>query len=73
MPPKGELVEIGGRCFLGSASILFETAVWGTHRISPGIWLGLFYKYGKNTYAGFGKGSVTGIEGCIGCDGIYSK
>jgi hypothetical protein len=24
MPPKGELVEIGGRCFLGSASILFD-------------------------------------------------
>jgi hypothetical protein len=23
MPPEGELVEIGGRCFLGSASILF--------------------------------------------------
>jgi hypothetical protein len=27
MPPKGELVEIGGRGFLGSASILFDTAV----------------------------------------------
>jgi hypothetical protein len=27
MPPKIKLVEIGGRCFLGSASILFDTAV----------------------------------------------
>jgi hypothetical protein len=33
MPPKGELFEIGGRCFLGSASILFDTAVLGAHWI----------------------------------------
>jgi hypothetical protein len=26
MSPKSELIEIGGRCFLGSASILFNTA-----------------------------------------------
>jgi hypothetical protein len=55
MPPKGEIVEIGGRCFLGS--ILFDTAVQGTHWIGPGIWLGLFYEYGIDTYAGFGKGT----------------
>jgi hypothetical protein len=42
MPPKGELVEIGGRCFLGSASMLFDTAVYGTHWIGPEILLGLF-------------------------------
>jgi hypothetical protein len=27
MSLMGELVEIGGKCFLGSASILFDTAV----------------------------------------------
>jgi hypothetical protein len=27
MSPKSELIEIGGRCFLGSASVLFDTAV----------------------------------------------
>jgi hypothetical protein len=26
--------------------------------IGPGIWVGLFHEYGKNTYAGFRKGSV---------------
>jgi hypothetical protein len=26
MPPKSELVEIGGRCFLGGASTMFITA-----------------------------------------------
>jgi hypothetical protein len=36
-------------------------------------WLGLFYEYGKDTHAGFGKGSVPGIEDCIGSDGIYTK
>jgi hypothetical protein len=36
MPLKGEL-EIGGRCFLGSASILFDTAVKETHWIGPEI------------------------------------
>jgi hypothetical protein len=30
--------------------------------IGPGIWLGLFYEYGKDKYAGFGKSSVPGIE-----------
>jgi hypothetical protein len=44
MPPRGELVEIGGRCFLGSVSILFDTAVQETHWIGPGIWLGLLYE-----------------------------
>jgi hypothetical protein len=68
-----ELVEIGGRCFLGRASILFDTAVEGTHWIGPGIWLGLFYEYGKDTYAGFGKGSLPSIEDCIGSDGMYTK
>jgi hypothetical protein len=63
MPPKSDLVEIGGMCFLGSASILFDTAVYGTHWIGPGIWLGLFYEYGKDSFAGFGKGWVPGIEG----------
>jgi hypothetical protein len=33
MSTKGEIVEIGGRCFLVSASILFDTAVYGTHCI----------------------------------------
>jgi hypothetical protein len=27
MPSKSKLIDIGGRCFLGSASILFDTAV----------------------------------------------
>jgi hypothetical protein len=36
MLPKSNLVEIGGRCFLGSAFILYDTVV-------KGIWLGLFY------------------------------
>jgi hypothetical protein len=73
MPPKGELVQIGGRCFLGSASILFDTAVYGTYWIGPGIWFSLFYEYGKDTYAGFGKALVSGIEDCIGSDGIYTE
>jgi hypothetical protein len=37
MPLKGEFVEIGSRCFLESATILFDTAVWGAHWIGPGI------------------------------------
>jgi hypothetical protein len=37
MLPKSKLIEIGGRCFLGSASVLFDTAVWGTYWIGPGI------------------------------------
>jgi hypothetical protein len=45
----------------GSESVLFDTAVWGTHWIRPEIWLGLFYEYGKDTHAGFGKGSIPGI------------
>jgi hypothetical protein len=61
MPPKSKLFAIGGRCFLGSASILFDTAILGTHWIGPGIWLSLFYEYGKDTHAGAGKGSVPGI------------
>jgi hypothetical protein len=61
MPRKGKLVEIGGRCFLGSASILFDTAVKGTHWIDPGILLGLFYEYGKDKHAGARKGSIPGI------------
>jgi hypothetical protein len=61
MPRKGELAEIGSRCFLGSASILFDTSVWETHWIGPGIWLGLFYEYGRDTYSGFRKGLVPGI------------
>jgi hypothetical protein len=73
MSPKSKLIEIGGRCFLGSASILFDTAVYETHWIGPGIWLSWFYEYGKDTYAGAGKGSVSGIEGCIGSDGIHTK
>jgi hypothetical protein len=28
------------------------------------------YEYGKTTYAGYGKGSVPGIEDCIGSVGI---
>jgi hypothetical protein len=31
MPPKSKFIEIGGRCFLESASILFDTVVYGTH------------------------------------------
>jgi hypothetical protein len=27
LPPKSKLINIGGRCFLGSASVLFDTAV----------------------------------------------
>jgi hypothetical protein len=53
------------------ASILIDTAVEGTHWIGPEILHGLFYEYGKDTYAGFGKGSVPGIEDCIGSDGIH--
>jgi hypothetical protein len=34
---------------------------------------GLFYEYGKDAYAEFGKGSVPIIEDCIGSDGIYSE
>jgi hypothetical protein len=30
MPPKSKLIEIEGKCFLESASILFDTAVMGT-------------------------------------------
>jgi hypothetical protein len=37
MPPKSELIEIGGMCFLRSASVLFDTAVKGTHWIRPGV------------------------------------
>jgi hypothetical protein len=36
-----------------------------THWICPEIWLGLFYEYGKDTYAGFVMGSVSIIEDCI--------
>jgi hypothetical protein len=46
--------------YLGSASCLI-LLYGGIHWIGPGIWLGLFYEYGKGTYAGFGKGSVPGI------------
>jgi hypothetical protein len=28
----------------------------------------LFYEYGKDSHAGFGKGSIPGIEDCIGSD-----
>jgi hypothetical protein len=74
IPPKGELFEIVGiRCFLGSEFILFDTAVYGTHWIGYGIWLDLFSEYGKDTYAGFGKGSVPGIEDCTGPDGIHTE
>jgi hypothetical protein len=62
-----------GRCFFGSASVLFDTAVYRAHWIRPGVWLGLFYEYGKDTHAGFIKGSITGIEDCIGSDGIYTE
>jgi hypothetical protein len=41
-PPKSKLIEIGGRCFMRSASVLFDTAL--------------------------GKGSIPGIEDCIGSD-----
>jgi hypothetical protein len=34
---------------------------------------GLFYEYGKDTHAGFGKGLLPGIEGCIESDGIYTE
>jgi hypothetical protein len=44
---------------LGSASILFDMAR-------------LYYEYGKETHADAEKGSVPGIEGCIGSDGIYT-
>jgi hypothetical protein len=40
MPPKSELVEISGRCFLGSASILFDTT---------GL-IGLVLEYGSVCY-----------------------
>jgi hypothetical protein len=73
MPPKNKFIEIGGRCFLRSASVLFDTTVKGTHWIGPGIWLCLFYEYGKDTHAGFGKDSIPGIENCIKSDGIYTE
>jgi hypothetical protein len=45
LPPKGELVEIGGKCFLGSASILFDATVgdsldrsWNMCRFVLRIW-----------------------------------
>jgi hypothetical protein len=63
--PESKFIEIGGRCLLGSTSVLFE---WGT-----GILLGLFYEYGKATHSGFGKGSIRGIEDCIGSDGIHTE
>jgi hypothetical protein len=55
MPPKSEFIGIGGRCFLGRASVLFDTAVKGTHWIRPGVCSGFFYEYGKDTHAGFGR------------------
>jgi hypothetical protein len=73
MPPKSKHVEIGSRCFLDSAFILFDTAVQETHCIGPRIWLGLIYEYGKDTHTGAGKDSILGIEGCIGSDGINSE
>jgi hypothetical protein len=77
LPSKSKLVEIGGRCFLGRAFILFDSAVYRTHLIDPGIWLCLFYEYGKDIHAEAGKGSLPGVKGCIGstpndCLGILS-
>jgi hypothetical protein len=62
-PPKSKLIEIGGRCFLGSASVLFDTDV--TYR---GL-IGSVLEYGKDTHAEFGKGSIPGIEDCMGLMG----
>jgi hypothetical protein len=42
-----------------------------THWIAAGIWLGLFYEYVKDTYAGFGKGS-DGISTPNNCLGVLS-
>jgi hypothetical protein len=49
MPPKGELVEIGGRCFLGSASILFDTA-------------GSVLEYGSVCFTNMAKTHLLGLE-----------
>jgi hypothetical protein len=37
MPSKSRLVEIGGKCFLGSASILFDRAALGLMRCTPNL------------------------------------
>jgi hypothetical protein len=65
MPPKNKLVEIGGRYFLGSASILFDTTVygdslnrsWNMARFVLRIW----------------QRRTCCIEVCIGSDGFYSN
>jgi hypothetical protein len=55
MPPKGELVEIGGRYFLGNASILFDTAVWGL--------IVSVLEYGSVCFKNMTKTHMLGLEG----------
>jgi hypothetical protein len=74
MHPKSKLVEIDGRCFLGSAFILFNIAVYGTHWIGPEIWLSLFYEYGKERVQYRTLRVVLGLMGSTpnNCVGVLS-
>jgi hypothetical protein len=59
-------------CEICTAMMLLQRVNLLTHWIGPGIWLGLFFEY-KDKYAGFGKGSVPGIEDCIGSDEMFTE
>jgi hypothetical protein len=54
MPPKSKLIEIGGKCFLRSASVLFDTAVKGL--------IGSVLKYGTVCFANMATTHMLGFE-----------
>jgi hypothetical protein len=55
MLPKKKFFEIGGRCFLGSASILFDTVVYR-------VLIGSVLEYGSVCFKNMAKIHMLGLE-----------
>jgi hypothetical protein len=55
MPPKSKLMEIGGRCFLGSAYVLFDTTLY------RGL-IGSVLEYGSVCFTNMARTHMMGWE-----------